>query len=79
MPKSDSLQAVIVRPLALRPQLRDDTVEYNTDNIKMQLNAAAEEMLGLLPGLMVDANGNITYNGEKISRLLVDCEDFFRF
>lgn len=77
MPKSDSLQAVIVRPSALRPQFKGDTVEYNTSNIKMRPNAAVEEMLGLLPGLQIDADGNITYNGEKISRLLVDGEDLF--
>jgi Outer membrane protein beta-barrel family len=77
LPKSDSLQAVTVRPSALRPKFKGDTIEYNTSNIKMRPNAAVEEMLGRLPGLQIDASGNITYNGEKISRLLVDGEDFF--
>ncbi len=77
MPKSDSLPTVIVRPSALRSQLRGDTAEFNTSNIRMQPNAAVEEMLARLPGLQIDANGNITYNGEKISNLLVDGEDFF--
>lgn len=75
--KRASLQAVIVRPSSIRPHFRGDTVEYTTGLIKMRPNASVEEMLGRLPGLQIDANGNITYNGQKISRLLVDGEDFF--
>jgi hypothetical protein len=74
--KIDSLQAVIVRAKLL-PRLKGDTVEYKTDNIRLNANANVEELLGRLPGLQIDANGNITYNGEKISRLLVDGEDLF--
>lgn len=73
----DSLQAIIVRSSILRPQLKGDTVEYNTGNIKMRPNADVEEMLRRLPGLQVDVKGNLTYNGEKISHLLVDGEEFF--
>ena len=77
MPKNDSLQAVIVRPSAVRPRFKGDTLEYNTGNIKLRLNATVEELLGRLPGLQIDADGNIIYNGEKINKLLVDGEDFF--
>jgi len=77
MQKSDSLQAVVVRPAAVRPRFKGDTIEYNTGNIKMRLNATVEELLGRLPGLQIDVDGNITYNGEKINKLLVDGEDFF--
>jgi hypothetical protein len=77
VPKSDSLQAVIVRPSALRPRLKGDTVEFNTANITLRAHTAVEEMIGLIPGLQVDVQGNITYNGEKISNLLVDGEDIF--
>ena len=57
--------------------MKGDTMEYNTENIKMRPNAVVEELLGRLPGLQIDANGNITFNGEKIERLLVDGEDIF--
>lgn len=75
--KFDSLKAVIVTAKDIRPRLNGDTVEFNTAHIRMRPNAAVEEMLARLPGLQIDANGNITYNGEKISHLLVDGEDFF--
>lgn len=76
-PRSDSLQAVIVLPRVLPPRMKGDTLEYNTENIRLKPNAAVEELLGRLPGLQIDANGNITFNGEKIQRLLVDGEDLF--
>jgi hypothetical protein len=76
-PKVDSLKAVIVRPNEVRPRLRGDTAEYNTGSILMRANANVEELLGRLPGLHIDANGTITYNGEVIKQLLVDGEDLF--
>lgn len=75
--KVDSMPPVTVRPVAMPPKIKGDTMEYNTANIRVQPNAAVEEMLRRLPGLQIDINGNITFNGEKIQRLLVDGEDIF--
>jgi len=77
LPKVDSLKAVIVRPKEIRPHLHGDTTEYNTANIRLRVNANVEELLGRLPGLQIAADGTITYNGEVISKLLVDGEDLF--
>jgi len=57
--------------------IRNDTIEYNAEAIKVRPNAVVEELLKKLPGLEVDANGNITFNGKKISKLLVDGKVFF--
>lgn len=76
-PKVDSLKAVIVRPKEIRPRIHGDTIEYNTSSIQMRVNANVEELLGRLPGLRIDADGTITYNGEVIKRILVEGEDFF--
>lgn len=74
--KVDSLKpATVVAPL--RPHLHGDTVEYNTERIRLRVNGNIEELLSRLPGLQIDPDGNITYNGEKIQRLLVDGEDIF--
>ncbi|HMI60259.1 MAG TPA: hypothetical protein VK518_05105, partial [Puia sp.] len=43
----------------------------------MRPNASVEELIGRLPGLRIDADGTITFNGEKITQLLVDGEDLF--
>src|SRR5258708_2414757 len=76
-PKIDSLEEVIVQAKELRPRFRGDTLVYNTSHIQLRPNANVEELLGLLPGLHIGPNGDITYNGEPIRKLLVDGEDMF--
>ena len=74
--KVDSLKAAIVTATS-RPKFKGDTLEYNTEHIFMQPNAVIEELLRRLPGLQIDPDGTISYNGEKIQHLLVDGEDIF--
>jgi Outer membrane protein beta-barrel family len=75
-PKTDTLKPVIVTA-KLRPRMKGDTLEYNTEHVLLRPNAVVEELLRQLPGLQIDAQGNITYNGEKIEHLLVDGQDIF--
>jgi len=76
-PKYDSLSAIIVTPKSPPMHLRGDTLEYNTANMKLKLNATVEELLTRLPGVQIDENGGITVNGKRVQRLLMDGEDFF--
>jgi Outer membrane protein beta-barrel family len=76
-PRADSLSAVVVTPRTPPVHIRGDTLEYNTGNIKMKVNATVEELLSRLPGVQIDENGVITVNGKRVERLLVDGEDFF--
>jgi len=75
-PHVDSLKAAIVTA-APRPKMKGDTVEFNTAHIRLRAYANVEELLGRLPGLEIDADGSISYNGQKIQHLLVDGEDIF--
>ena len=61
----------------LRPRIKGDTVEFNTDKIRLYAHANVEELLNRIPGLQIDPEGNITFNGEKIQHLLVNGEDIF--
>jgi hypothetical protein len=74
--KVDSLKAAIVTA-ARRPHMKRDTLEYNTDRMLMPPNAEVEDLLRRLPGLRIDPDGTIIFNGEKIQHLLVDGEDIF--
>ncbi|HVU95514.1 MAG TPA: outer membrane beta-barrel protein [Puia sp.] len=76
LPRIDSLRAVIVSSKP-RPRVKTDTVEYNTENMRLRMHATVEDMLGRLPGLRIDPSGAVYYNGEKIDKLLVDGEDIF--
>jgi hypothetical protein len=74
--KIDTLKATIVTA-KLRPHNKGDTMEFNTQNIRLRLHGDVEELLAQLPGLHIDPDGTIIYNGEKIQHLLVDGEDIF--
>jgi hypothetical protein len=58
-------------------KVKGDTIEYVADSFKTKDNATVEELLKKLPGLQVDKNGQVTAQGEKVQKILVDGEEFF--
>ena len=72
---TDLLQAVVVQ----RPPMtiKKDTVEYNAEMYATKPNALVEDQLKKLPGVQVDASGNIVAQGEKVTRVLVNGKRFF--
>src|SRR3984957_8283949 len=72
---SDLLQEFIIQ----RPPMtiKKDTVEYNAEMFATKPNAVAEDQLKKLPGVQVDASGNITAQGEKVTRVMVNGKRFF--
>ena len=77
IPTSKQLDEVIV--IAERPpvMIKKDTIEFNASAFKTLPNALVEDLLKKLPGVMVDADGNITVNGKVVNRILVDGKTFF--
>lgn len=57
--------------------IKGDTTEYLADSFKVDANANVESLLKKLPGLQVDKNGQVTAQGEKVQKILVDGEEFF--
>ncbi|GAA0544581.1 outer membrane beta-barrel protein [Chitinophaga japonensis] len=75
--KSKLLREVIVRSQVAAIRIKGDTTEYSAAQFKLQPNATVEELLRQLPGLQVDQYGNITAQGQKVKKVLVDGEEFF--
>ena len=73
--EADILAEVVIQ----RPpmQIKKDTIEYNAESFATKPNAVAEDQLRKLPGVQVDASGNITAQGEPVTRLLVNGKRFF--
>jgi hypothetical protein len=74
--KSKLLQEVIIKsgsPI----RIKGDTTEYTADSFKVRANANVEDLLKKLPGIQVDKDGKITAMGEKVTKVLVDGEEFF--
>jgi hypothetical protein len=57
--------------------IKKDTVEYSAERFAVKPNAFVEDQLKKLPGVEVDASGNITAQGEKVTRVLVNGKRFF--
>jgi hypothetical protein len=74
---SGTLDEVLV--IAERPpvSIRKDTIEFNAASFKTLPTALVEDMLKKLPGVQVDADGNITANGKRVNRIMVDGKEFF--
>jgi len=76
--KSDLLlKEFEVTGMTAQMSVREDTVEYNSAAFKTAENAAVEELLQKLPGVVIDADGKITINGEEIKKIRADGKKFF--
>jgi len=57
--------------------MKGDTIEYDAGSFKVEKDAKVEDLLKVLPGMTMDANGKITANGKEVKKVLLDGEEFF--
>ena len=57
--------------------IKKDTVEYNASSFKTTDTDMLINLLKKLPGIEVDDSGNITANGETITKITIDGKTFF--
>jgi len=57
-------------------RMNGDTLEFNPRAFKMDANATTEDLMRILPGMVIWGDGDITFNGKKINSLLVDGKPF---
>ena len=75
--KSQEIEEVIIYANREPIFYRGDTLVYVADSFKVNEGAVVEELLKKLPGIKVDKQGNITSQGQEISQVLVDGDEFF--
>ncbi|KAA5821974.1 outer membrane beta-barrel protein [Algibacter amylolyticus] len=73
----ESLNAVSIITRSPPVVIKKDTIEYNADSFKTLPNDKAEDLLKKLPGIEIDLDGNITYNGVEVEAINVDGMSFF--
>ncbi|MBF00004.1 MAG: hypothetical protein CMP77_08485 [Flavobacterium sp.] len=71
------LNEVIVERDVPPIRVKKDTLEFNASSFKVRPDANVEALLKKLPGVEIDANGNITLNGKSVSKILVNGKPFF--
>ncbi|WP_432708629.1 outer membrane beta-barrel family protein [Pedobacter sp.] len=75
--KAKLLHDVIIRGTAGAIKIKGDTTEFNAAAFTIQPNSKVEDLLKQLPGIQVDKDGKITAQGQTVSKVLVDGEEFF--
>ena len=74
--KAKLLDAVIIKSAgAIR--IKGDTTEFVADSFKLKEGATVEDLLKRFPGFQVNSKGEITAQGKKVDKVLVDGEEFF--
>lgn len=71
------LEEVIVKQRISAIRVKGDTTEYRADSFHVSPNADVQELLRKMPGIQVNSKGEITAQGEKVEKVLVDGEEFF--
>ena len=65
----------IVREMPV--SIKGDTIVYNADSFKTGTERKLEDILKKLPGVEVNADGEIEVEGKKVTKLMVEGKDFF--
>lgn len=68
------LDEVVVK---LPIEVRGDTLIYNADSFKNGSERKLEDIIDKLPGVEINANGQIEVEGKVVNKLMVNGKDFF--
>lgn len=75
-PDAVILKEAVVTGRAAQVIVKKDTLVYNPDAYRTPEGSPIEELIKRMPGAEVDEDGNITINGKKIEKILVDGKEF---
>lgn len=74
-PKIKELEGIVIQAPPIK--VMQDTVEYRANAYPVRKDAVAEDLLKKLPGVEVDAQGNVTAHGQQVTKIRVNGKDFF--
>lgn len=74
---SDSLPEVVVKGKHIGVIYRSDTIRYTTKSFTDGSERVLKDVLNKLPGIEVDAEGNIKAQGKDVSKVLLNGQDYF--
>lgn len=76
VPKTNELDEVVLE-YKIPIEVKDDTITYQTDAFVNGQERKLREVLKKLPGIEVDREGNVTSQGRKVTKVLVEDKVFF--
>jgi len=73
---TESLEAVLIEH-QMAVIVKEDTITYRVEQFRTGEERKLREILKKLPGVEVDREGNVTINGKKVTKLMVEGKIFF--
>ncbi len=70
--KENTIAEVVVKSEVLPIEVKKDTVTYNVSKFTNGSEEVVEDVLKKLPGITVSEDGNITYQGKTIDKVLIE-------
>ena len=77
LPADKRLDDLVVKAKVPPIVIRGDTTEFHIDSALFEPFDVVDDLVRRLPGLVVDADGKMTFHGKPITRILVDGEELF--
>ena len=74
-PDAIALQSVEVKGALPKISLKGDTIDYHVKGFSDNYDRTIGDVLSKMPGIKVEDNGRIFYNGQAISKLYIDGDD----
>ena len=71
------LDEIVIKADVAPIRVKQDTIEFNAASFKVRPDANVKTLLEQLPGVTVDADGKIKYNGKEVPNILVNGKPFF--
>ncbi|TDG37629.1 TonB-dependent receptor [Pedobacter changchengzhani] len=75
--KAKILADVIIKGQRAAMKIKGDTTEFDAAAYQIQPNSKVEDLIKQFPGIQVDKDGKITAQGQTVTKVLVDGEEFF--
>jgi hypothetical protein len=72
-----SLKEVVIKAKEKPVRVKNDTTTYNPNSFRDGTEKVVEDLLKKLPGVKVESNGEITFKGKTIKKMLLDGDDLF--
>src|SRR5690606_2731555 len=76
VPRTNDLDEVVLE-YKIPIEVKEDTITYQTDAFVTGEERKLREVLKKLPGIEVDREGNVTAQGKKVTKVLVEDKTFF--
>ena len=75
--KNTEIKEVVIQSRPTTAKIIKDTIRYNIKNVITKSDRTAEDVIKKLPGLDVDESGNVLYKGGRLSKVVIDGNEFF--